>query len=120
MRVKLPTLKCPFCGATITNKYLAGQPLTCQSCQRQLMFSPWHLRLTSLGGTVVTTLFCLLLGLRGIRLLISIVILWFPLCLLWGVLLNALVPPRLEAYRPKRAPKKPNDPGAYSSDLDMF
>jgi len=39
---------------------------------------PWHLRLTSLGGTVLTILICFLIGLRGFRLLITIVVLWFP------------------------------------------
>lgn len=120
MKLKPPTLKCPFCGAAIANTYVAGEPLTCQDCQRQLMMSPWHLRLTSLGGTVVTILLCLLLGLQGVRLLVAIVLLWFPLSLLWTFLLNALLPPRLESYVPKIPPKKPNGPGAHSSSLDLF
>ena len=93
--------RCPFCDGIITNTYVSGEPLTCQNCQHQLMISPWHLRLTSVGGTVVTILLCVVLGLRGVRLLVAIVILWFPFSLLWTFLLNALVPPRLEAYRDK-------------------
>jgi hypothetical protein len=117
MRLKPPTLKCPFCDAIITDRYLANEPLTCRNCQRQLMISPGRLDLTSVGATAVTILLCLLLGLRGIRFFVAVVVLWFPLLVMWAVLLNALVPPGLEPYR---APKKPNDEDTYSSDLDMF
>ena len=117
MRLKPPTLKCPFCDAIITDRYLANEPLTCRNCQRQLMISPGRLDLTSVGATAVTILLCLLLGLRGIRFFVAVVVLWLPLCVTWAVLLNALVPPPLEAYR---ARKKPNDEDTYLSDLDMF
>jgi hypothetical protein len=62
------------------------------------------LRLTSLGGTVVTILLSFLLGERGFWLLVTIVVLWFPVSLLWTFLLNRVIPPPLEAYKPKDDP----------------
>jgi len=120
MKLKPPVLKCPFCGAIITDVYVAGKPLACHNCQRQLMISPWHLRLTSLGGTLATLLVCLLLNLRGIRLLVVLVILWFPLSLIWTFLLNAAIPPRLEAFRDNTTLRKANKSGTHSSSQNLF
>jgi hypothetical protein len=120
--MKLPTLKCPFCGAIITSKYIAGQPLTCESCHRQLMISRWHLNLAFWGGTVLTILLSFLLGVRGLRLFIAVIVLWFPVSLLCTFLLNRMIPPPLEAYVPKnpKGHKRPKDSDSQSSSLDLF
>jgi len=89
--------KCPYCGAAITNKYIAWESLTCQSCNRELVISSWYLKLGAWGGIVVTVLFCVLLGLQGLRLMIASVVLYFPITLLWSLALKRLFPPRLEA-----------------------
>ena len=104
-----PILKCPYCHAVITGRYTAGQPLVCESCHRRLMIAPWHLRITSLGGTVLTIFLCFILGIRGVRLLMAIVVLWFPISLIWTLLLNRLIPPRLVECKAK------NDPGPRGS-----
>lgn len=122
MGIPLPTFKCPFCRSIVTSQYVAGRPLTCQDCHRELQISRWYLNLAGWAAIGVTFIFCLLLGLRGLRLLIAAVVLWFPISLLCTFLLNRAIPPPLEPYVPKvhGVPKKPTDSGSHSSSLDLF
>jgi hypothetical protein len=65
------------------------------------MISGWHLNLAFWGGTALTVLICFLSGLRGLWLLIVTAASWFPISLSFTFLLNRVIPPPLEAYRPE-------------------
>ncbi len=49
----------------------------------------------------LTLIFFYMLGLRGLRLIVATVVMWFPVLIVSTFLLDHIVPPRLEAYKPK-------------------
>jgi hypothetical protein len=75
------------------------------------MVSRWYFNLAVGGGTGLTVLLGFFLGLRGLRLLIGVVVLWFPIVLLCTFLLNRIIPPPLEGYKPRDEPPRGSGPG---------
>ena len=102
--MRWPVLNCPFCGGVLPNTEVkAGRPLTCPGCSRQLQMATGQLYLSGLIGLCLDTALCLLIGLRGLTLLVAIVLLWFPVYVAWDFIFVRLVKPRFEAYVPRNS-----------------
>jgi hypothetical protein len=113
MRVQVPTLRCPLCGAVLPNTYRTGRPLGCPGCSAQLKPSRAYLNLalwTALGPAVGI---CYLLGFRGIWLLIAALALWLPVDFVWMFVYVQLVPPRFEPYRTQSPGRRGHSSGLF-------
>jgi hypothetical protein len=97
-----PTVKCPFCGATMSNRqYHAGKPWTCPGCSRQLEISQQYLLLTAGSALVLSAGVCFVAGLRGLSLLGGTLVLLIPIDLARIYLRNRVLPLRLTIYSGK-------------------
>jgi hypothetical protein len=65
------------------------------------MVSNWYDTLGGGVGTIANWILCYLLGMRGWALLVGGIVLWFPIVMLCVFLLDRIVPPPLEAYKPR-------------------
>jgi hypothetical protein len=102
MRLSRPTFKCPSCGAIMRNDtYKARKPWTCAACFRQFQFSRLYGNLVAWGSMGLTLTILALLGLRGLRLFVATVVMWFPLLLLCVIVFDRLLPPRLVPFQPE-------------------
>jgi hypothetical protein len=100
--MKWPTLNCPFCGGILRNTDLhKGEPLICPVCGAKLQHSTSQLHLSGFIALCVALLVLYLLGLRGIWLVVTTVLVWFPVYVAWDFVFTRIVPPRFEAYVPK-------------------
>jgi p-aminobenzoyl-glutamate transporter AbgT len=62
------------------------------------------------GAMGLTLIFFYVLGLRGLRLFLATVVMWFPVLLICIFVLDRLVPPRLVPYRSEDS--RPHDSGS--------
>jgi hypothetical protein len=94
-----PTVKCPFCGGLMPNdQYRSRGPWTCPACMRDLRIPRWYLRLLSWSSLAITFAFCFLLGLRGIRFFVALLIGSIPMYFIFRFALNIFVSTPLEVY----------------------
>jgi hypothetical protein len=100
-----PTVKCPACGTVLPNEaYHAGQPWVCPGCGRQYRIARPVLFSTLLLAIGFSIVGCYLAGLRGLRLLISTLIVLIPVDLMCIYVRNRLMPLTLEPF-PSDSPK---------------
>ena len=95
------------------NEFKAGAPWTCRSCSHQFRLSRTYGNLLAWGAMALTAIFFYLLGLRGLRLVIAIIVMWFPCLLVCTFLVDRIMPPKLEPYL------KESKDSPYSG-LDLF
>jgi DNA-directed RNA polymerase subunit RPC12/RpoP len=108
-------VKCPSCGADMpTEQYRAGEPWTCPRCSRQFQISRAYGNIITWGAMVLSLVFFSLLGLRGFRLFIAVIVMWFPVLLILTGLFNHIFTPPLESYKPK------DDLGPKGSGSNLF
>src|SRR2546426_9611267 len=111
--MRRPTLKCPFCGSILPNReYKARRPLTCPGCSERLRLSRWYLHLNSLIALVLALLLCLFFGLRGLWLFLAVVLMWFPVAVVWDFLFGRIFSPKFERY--------PSSSDASNSGTSLF
>lgn len=91
-----------MCGAQLKNvQIIAAGPFPCPSCHAQLQAPAYYGHLHILG-TILLSIFLLgALGFRGLRLVVAVLIAFFPILFLTVNLVKYLIPPRIEVYLPK-------------------
>ncbi len=97
--MKWPTLTCPFCGERLPNEELrTGKPLVCPTCSEKLQPQMRQLQVSGTIALGLTVAACYLFGLRGLWLLGVVILLWFPIYVVWDFLFVRIVPPKFERY----------------------
>jgi len=102
--VKRPNRACPLCGAPLEPKAIvAAGSFRCPRCHGRLQASESYAQLIGWGTLAVIALARAALGLRGLRLVLAVLVLFVPTLYLSVNFAKYLFPPRLETYLPKDA-----------------
>ena len=98
MLFSMPEFKCLTCGAVMPRR--PRQPWTCSSCSGRFQISQAYRRIVA--WVLIGLLLCFfgLFGLRGWRLFIVAIVIWFPVLGLSIPVLYRIIPPRVEPYKP--------------------
>src|SRR5215469_6241278 len=94
-----PEVHCPFCGPVLpTTTYVAGKPLMCPQCRRDVQPAQGQMSIIMLIALGVTVCGLVLLGLRGVKLILDAIVLFFPIFLLCIPAYFHMFKPRWEEY----------------------
>jgi len=102
--MKWPILTCPFCSGRLPNTELhLRPPFVCPTCSEKLQYQTRQLHVSAAISLGLTVAACYLFGLRGLRLFGAVILLWFPISLVWEFIFVRIVPTRFERYqRPEK------------------
>jgi hypothetical protein len=92
-------LYCPSCHAEIRrDKVNAGRPFPCPSCRKLLSVPSYYYPVPGIGAVVVCAAVGYLLGLRDIRLVVSVFVFWFPMTAFFFGVLKLTFNPEITEY----------------------
>ena len=101
--MKWPVLTCPFCRGRLPNDEVKpGKPLVCPTCSEELQPEMRQLYISGMIGFGLSVAVSYLLGFKGLWLIGAIIILWFPIYVLWDFIFVRIVPPYFEKYEGER------------------
>jgi len=85
--------RCPACGATIG--LTKGTVFRCPVCREELCAQFPFSRTVFCAGVVLSPLLSYAIGLRGLALLLVSLVAWLPIGMVFRVLLNQILPPKI-------------------------
>ncbi len=93
-------LICPACGAEIKrdSQIRAHRPFACPTCGRLLRISSLYFWIPLLAGTAGCGLLGYAFGVRGMALAVFIVLLWFPISVLLGIIGRVYSNPKIRVH----------------------
>jgi C4-type Zn-finger protein len=94
-------INCPFCGSDIRrDKVDTEKSFPCPSCGRLLRVSPYYYPIPGVGAVLVCGLLGYAFGFRNLKLLLFVVVLWFPVTAFLFAVLNLTFNPKVEEGYP--------------------
>jgi hypothetical protein len=95
--VDLRYMNCPVCGSRQTWKTVRfNREFPCTSCEAGLRIPESYSNLGVAASTVVSLALVFGFGVRGVRLLVVAVVIWFPVSIVVGSVIRHIWPPVLE------------------------